>query len=258
MQPMGEYDRRLTILTKERGKISAFAKGARRPNSMLVGSSQPFVFARFLLYEGRSSYTVSQVEVLNYFPELRGDPELTYYGFYFCELTEYITREGNDERAILTLLYQSLRALSNARIGRRLTRAVFELKSFYLNGEGPQVSECLRCRKKEVPFVFRISAGGCLCEDCAGDDYARAMSVGSTMRPGRTDTFALLDSTWYALRFIAATPPERLYTFTVNDEVLAELCALSEGYRGTYLRHEFHSLPLVREFEGAGVRGDSI
>ncbi len=249
--PVGEYDRRLTILTKERGKISAFAKGARRPNSALVGSSQPFVFARFLLFEGRSSYTVSQVEVLNYFPELRGDVELTYYGFFFCEFAEYMTREANDERPMLTLLYQSLRALTNAHIGKELTRLIFELKAYYLNGEGPQVTECVRCKKQDVPFVFRIRAGGCLCEACAGEDFdpqRRAKRELQGLVP-IGEYFNLQPSTWYTLRYIASTPPEKIYSFTVNDAVRGELLELTEAWRREYNRHTFRSLAFLETLE---------
>ena len=34
--PVGENDRRLTILTKERGKIQVFARGSRRPKTPFV------------------------------------------------------------------------------------------------------------------------------------------------------------------------------------------------------------------------------
>ena len=58
---IGENDRRVVILSKERGKIAAFARGARRPNSALVGATNPFSFGTFTVYEGRTSYTLVSV-----------------------------------------------------------------------------------------------------------------------------------------------------------------------------------------------------
>ena len=71
--PIGDYDKRLVILTKEHGKIAAFARGARRPHSPLLSCSQPFAFGNFTVYRGRDSYTVSSGEISNYFSELRED-----------------------------------------------------------------------------------------------------------------------------------------------------------------------------------------
>lgn len=137
--PVGEYDRRICLLTKERGKISAFVRGSRKPGSRLSSATNPFSFGSFKLYEGKSSYNVAEVDIQNYFEPLRLDYEGAYYGMYFCEIADYYTRENNDEREILKLLYQSLRALCAENIPNLLVQSVFEIKSIVVNGEFPGI-----------------------------------------------------------------------------------------------------------------------
>lgn len=135
--PVNDYDRRVVILTKERGKITAFAKGARRQGSRMLASTDQFCFGSFKVYEGRTAYNLVEATISNYFEELRGDYEKTCLGMYFLEFASYYTRENNDEIEMLKLLYQSIRAILKPSLDDRLVRVIFELKAFVVNGEFP-------------------------------------------------------------------------------------------------------------------------
>ena len=228
--PVGEYDRRVVILTKEQGRISAFARGARRPNSPLVGALNPFSFGEFTVYAGRSSYTVQAASISNYFEGLREDIIGAYYGFYFLEFADYYTKEANDESEMLKLLYQTLRALLNPHIPDRLVRCIFELKALTVNGQAPQVFQCVVCGNKDRPSVFSAVKGGLVCGECRGDVI---------------DGMLLDNSTLYSMQYIESSSIGKLYTFTVTDKVLAELEKVMGRLMEVYVGKKFKSLEIL-------------
>jgi DNA repair protein RecO (recombination protein O) len=124
----GEYDRRITLLTRERGKITAFARGARKPGSALIAATVPFAFGRFRVYEGKSAYTCVAAEVRNYFETLKTDFIGACYGAYFMEFADYYAQENLDGTDMLNLLYVSLLALEKDAVPDELVRCAFEVR----------------------------------------------------------------------------------------------------------------------------------
>ncbi|MCI5494070.1 MAG: DNA repair protein RecO [Lachnospiraceae bacterium] len=223
--PIGEYDKRVTILTKERGRITAFAKGARRLNSSLLAASAPFVFGRFELYEGRSSYNLYKAEIDCYFRELTMDLDNTYYGFYFLEMADYFTQENMDEKEVLKLLYLTMKAIEKNVIPNRLIRRIFELKMLVINGIYPNVFSCQCCKKKEELTAFSVAKAGVVCASCQGGEQE----------------IRLDESTLYTLQYIISTDLKKLYTFTVSDQVLERLEQILTRYLEKYVNHSFKS-----------------
>ncbi len=237
--PIGDYDKRVVILTKERGKITAFAKGARRQNSHLIAATNPFVFGEFELFAGRSSYTLAKANVQNYFLELVNHFEGAYYGFYFMEFADYYARENNDEVMMLKLLYQSIRALTKENIENELIRCIFELKVIMVNGEYPEVFQCQCCEKEDNLVYFSTKLGGVVCQECMNTEHS---------------AIRISNSTLYTMQFIITSPIEKLFTFKVSNQVLSELRNIMKKYIKMYIEKEFKSLPILESIISAKIQ----
>ena len=85
------------------------------------------------------------------------------------------------------------------------------------------------CGDKERPAVFSPAKGGIVCSECSGDVI---------------DGMILDNSTLYSMQYIESTPVVKLYTFTVAENVLAEL---EKWYRlmEVYVDRRFKSLEIL-------------
>lgn len=228
--PVGEYDRRVVLLTRECGKITAFARGARRMNNPLMGRTTPFCLGEFQVYEGRNAYTLTQAQISNYFEKLTADMDLVCYGTYFLELADYYTVENMDAKNELNLLYASFRALQNEAIPNALVRYVFELKMMVLHGSYPQVFVCHKCSEEKNLHFFSAAKGGVLCEKCVKE---------------AGDGIWIGDSTLYTLQYIISSPIGKLFSFTVSEEVLNELRMIMGRLQLLYVDRKLKSLEML-------------
>lgn len=227
---ISEYDKRLVILTKELGKITAFARGARKPTSPFLGGSQPMSFGEFTLYRGKNAYTVTEMKINEYFSNTMKDIDSMYLGMYFLELADYYGREGIEASETLKLLYFSMKALNNEKIPDKLVRCIYELKTFVLNGEYPNLFTCGNCGKKENLDYFDVSHNTVICAECHGSLPEHKI---------------LSNSAIYALQWIVVSPVNKLYTFNVTDQVFDEMNGVVQGYITKQIDKKFHSLEFL-------------
>lgn len=228
--PISEYDKRLVLLTKELGKVTAFAGGARRQGSALLAASQPMVMGRFGLHRGRDAYNINSVKVTGYFSNELKEFEKISMASYFLELAEYFGHENEDAGQMLNLLYVSMKALANPKIPDRLVRYIYELKILVINGEYPQVFSCVKCGSGENLQVFDMKSHGMLCGGC---------------RESASEQYEVRESALYAMQYIVSSPLEKLYTFNVSEQVLEQLEYIIGNYLKKRVDRDFKSLRLI-------------
>lgn len=226
---VGDYDKRLVILTKERGKITAFAKGARKPNSPYLGISEPFNFGTFTMLEGFDAYRLLGGEIKDYFLEVKNDIDGICYGTYFCDILEYLCVEGIGDINILNLLYMTLKALVKKNIPKKLIQRIFELKVLAFDGEAMAVFSCTNCGREKVE-AFYLPGNGLLCKECSSH---------------MTGLSTLTESAVYTLQYILSAPVDKLYTFQVSEEVFCEIDGVVERYFKQHVTKKFNSLEIL-------------
>lgn len=213
---VGEADRLLTVLSRERGKLRLNAKGARKIKSRRAGHIELFMRSRMLIAKGRGDIDiVSQVEMIDAYRGLREDLTRSTYAHYAVELIDAFAEEGSEQPEMFDLLAEALNWIATTR-NLPLTARFFELKLLTLAGFQPQVFVCAdqgELLTEVAPDEFygwSPAAGGVVCPT-----HAHA--------PGRSDAGRLSLSALKVLRHALRTEYAAFIALNIRETISSEV-----------------------------------
>ncbi|RHW33160.1 DNA repair protein RecO [Oceanobacillus profundus] len=220
----GETHKLVTILSKNIGKFTALARGAKKPKSRMAAVIQPFIRAQLFVYVNQGLSTIQQGEIVNSFRPIREDIVKTAYAAYMTELTDKLLDEKSPDPYLFDQFVHTMTWISENEEAE-IPLMMYELKLFEKGGIAPTVDRCTNCGNRQMPFAFSIAEGGMLCTRCR---YIDGEAI------GLPDTIAKL------LFMFSSVGLERIGTITIkpeNKELLRNLLnAYYDQYGGFYLK----------------------
>jgi DNA repair protein RecO (recombination protein O) len=177
---LGEADRIVTLLTRERGKLRAVAKGVRRTSSKFGARLEPFSHVELQLATGRTLDVVTQAVTIDAFGQsLIGDYPRYTSGEAMLEMADRLVAEEREPALQqYRLLVGALRVLERGTTtdGPRPAPMVLDsylLRSLAVAGYAPSFGPCARCGTVGPHQAFAPAAGGVVCEGCRPPGSAR-------------------------------------------------------------------------------------
>ena len=221
---MGDYDKMLTILTPNFGKISCVAKGARRPKSALLAGTQLFCFGEYLVYQGTSTYHINSCETIEMFYKIRTDLDKLKYAIHLNKIVLDVTDENQNCYNILQLYLNALYMIAETDKDKDFTISIFKLRLLSLLGFTPRVMACVNCKEKEQLNYFSIRDNGVKCEACSRQDKSSIFVSQSTMN---------------AIKYTISAPAKKVFAFNLKNESLEEFKLITKIYFNEKLEKEY-------------------
>jgi DNA repair protein RecO (recombination protein O) len=165
----GEANKILTVYTREAGKISIMARGAKKSKSRFTAVSQLFTYGYFLYQIGSGMGSLQQGDLINSFRVIREDLAKTAYAVYLAELLDRLTEDKEPNNYLFEMMLHALKWMEEGKDPDIIAR-LFEMKMLYVAGCRPQFDVCMSCGIADAPFFVSIHEGGFICQSCQRDD----------------------------------------------------------------------------------------
>ena len=221
---MGDYDKMVTLLTPNLGKIGCSAKGSRRSKSLLLSGSQFLCFGEYMLFKVSEVYTMNSCETIEMFYNIRTDLDKLTYASYITKIINDVTTENQNSFNTLKLFLNTLYMISETDKDLDFITAVFKIRILKILGFTPNVLSCTSCGLKENLKYFSIKDNGCKCSICGTQD---------------TSCLELSDATRNSIIYILKADPKKIFSFELSENCRKELELISNIYLNEKLEKEY-------------------
>ena len=221
---MGDFDKMLTILTPNLGKIGCSAKGSRRPKSLLLSGTQFLCFGEYMLFKGSENYTINSCETIEMFYNIRTDLDKLTYASYITKIVNDVTTENQNSFNTLKLFLNTLYMISETDKNLDFITSVFKLRILKILGFGPNIRECTSCKTKENLNYFSIRDNGFKCKACSKQD---------------TSCIEMSEATKNAIIYIMSADPKKIFSFELSEKCQKELELIANVYLNEKLEKEY-------------------
>ena len=184
-----ESSRVVTLFSKEFGKFSALAKGAKRLKGPFDAAIDLLSRCRivFIRKSSGSLDLLTEARLISRFTPPGTDIASLYGGYYVADLLNGMTEEYDPAPEIFDLATDTLEKLSTTAQDSLTSVVQFEIGILRFSGMLGSLTECNTCGtpvtqpgKSPHKFAHWVSQGGLLCADCRRPEYAdRSISAGS-------------------------------------------------------------------------------
>lgn len=164
-----ESDRVLTLLTPDRGRVEATARGARKLKSPLLTATELCTLGEYVLYQGKGHEIVSAFTLIDAFYPLRLDAEKLSHAALLLRCCELAAQKEEEARHLFILLSRSLKRLSDGSMEDAAVTAAFLLHFSAVEGFKPRLNHCAVCGKpmgEGESGWLSAASGGILCAAC--------------------------------------------------------------------------------------------
>ena len=177
-------------------------------------------------------YTINEAFSVELFTPLRRDLQKLSLGTYFAQAAELLSQEDLPNPELLSLVLNCLHALSKMDVSENLVKAVFELRGACLAGYAPDLYGCSKCGNP-FPDRFDLSEGRLECSGCRD-----SASTGIRM--------PISGGMLEAMHYITTCDAKKLFSFSVGEDTIEQLSAVTESYLATQLERGFSALDFYK------------